>query len=55
MPEKKFGVVLRAVDPGKLGTLVRKNLVTEVTEDTNEGVTYFKSRFSKRELKVKLG
>ena len=55
MLEKRFGVVLRAVDPGKLGNLVKKNLISEVTEDTDEGLTYFKSGFSKRELKVKLG
>ena len=55
MTEKNFGVVLRAVDPGKLGNLVKKNLISEVTEDTDEGLTYFKSGFSKRELKVKLG
>ena len=55
MPEKKFGVVLRAVDPGKFGNLVSKKLVTEVIEDREKGLSYFKSNFSKRELKVKLG
>ena len=55
MPEKKFGVVLRAVDPGKFGNLVSKKLITEVIEDREKGLSYFKSNFSKRELKVKLG
>ena len=55
MTEKSFGVVTRAIDPGKLGNLVKKNLITEVTDNTDKGLTYFKSGFSKRELKVKLG
>ena len=53
MPEKKFGVVSRAVDPGKFGNLVSKKLITEVIEDREKGLSYFKSNFSKRELKVK--
>ena len=55
MTEKSFGVVTRAIDPGKLGNLVKKSLISEVTDNTDKGLTYFKSGFSKRELKVKLG
>ena len=51
----KFGVVIRAANPTKLGKAVRDELISEVLEDKRTGLSYFVSSLDKDVLKLKLG
>ena len=55
MSLRRFGLVIRALDPSKYGKLVQKGFITELKEDLDNGIAYIESAYSKRELKVKLG
>ena len=51
----KFGVVTRAVDPSKVGKALRDGFISEFSDDKRTGLSYFISRLTKDDLKLKLG
>ena len=52
---REYRAFLLSIDPQKRANCVRKALITDCVEDTQNNSFSFKSEFSHRELKLKLG
>ena len=52
---KEYRAFLLSIDPQKRANCVNKQLITDCVEDTPNNTVTFKSDFSRRELKLKLG
>ena len=52
---KEYRAFLLSIDPQKRANCVKRELITDCVEDTQNNLFSFKSEFSRRELKVKLG
>ena len=52
---KEYRAFLLSIDPQKRANCVNRQLITDCVEDTPKNTVTFKSDFSRRELKLKLG